>query len=71
MVHPTPNGLVGNRNTAFRQQVLDVAEAEREPEIEQYRLVDDLPRRLVSAVADFAHCPGYRTVRATARQETT
>jgi len=33
IVHPAPNGLVGNRDAAFRQQILDVAEAEREPEI--------------------------------------
>src|SRR5271163_2421286 len=31
MPHPTPNGLVGNRHSALRQQILDVTQAEREP----------------------------------------
>src|SRR5208337_4243277 len=32
MVHPTPNCLIRNRHSALRQQILDVAQAEREPE---------------------------------------
>ena len=27
MIHPTPNCLVGHRHSAFRQQILDVAQA--------------------------------------------
>jgi hypothetical protein len=34
MVHPAPDGLIGNQDPAFRQQILDVAEAQREPNIE-------------------------------------
>ena len=30
--HPTPNGLVGHRHSAFRQQFLDVTQAKGEPE---------------------------------------
>jgi hypothetical protein len=37
MIDPTPNGLVGHGHTAFRQQVLDVTQAEGEPEVEPYR----------------------------------
>ena len=27
MIHPAPNGLVGDHDAAFRQQVFDVTEA--------------------------------------------
>jgi hypothetical protein len=47
MIHPTPNGLVGNRYSASGQQVLDVTRAEGEPEVEPYRLVNDLRREPV------------------------
>ena len=53
MVHPAPNGLVGNRDAAFRQQILDVAEAEREPEIEPNSPLNDLRREPVTGIADF------------------
>jgi hypothetical protein len=32
MVHPTPNRLVRHRDSTFRQQILDVTQAESEPE---------------------------------------
>src|SRR5271166_4469087 len=51
MVHPTPNGPVRHRHSAFRQQILDVTQAESEPEIEPYCLVNDLRRETISAVA--------------------
>ena len=41
MIHPAPNGLVGDHDAAFRQQVFDVTEAQCEPEIEPDRLLDD------------------------------
>jgi hypothetical protein len=45
--------------SAFRQQILDVAETEREPEIEPDRLVNNLGLEAVSDVADFLHPLGY------------
>src|SRR5208282_5783022 len=65
-VHPTPNRLVGHRQSAFRQQILDVAQAEAEPEIEPYCLVNDLGREPVSDVADFLHPLGYSATGQTA-----
>src|SRR5271165_1127853 len=59
MVHPAPNCLVGHRHSAFRQQIFDVAQAEGEPEVEPYCLVNDLGREPVSGVADFIHPLGY------------
>src|ERR1019366_10429958 len=51
---------------AFRQQIFDVAKAQCEPEIEPDRLLDDLRREPVPAVADFLHPLGYRTASGTA-----
>src|SRR5665213_4381187 len=42
MIHPASDCLVRNCNFALREQVLDVAKAEGEPEIEPDRLVNDL-----------------------------
>src|SRR5208283_3050548 len=58
MVHPTPNGLVGHRHSALRQQILDVTQAEGEPEVEPYCLVNDLGREAISGVADLVHPRG-------------
>src|SRR5271165_4070895 len=55
MVHPTPNGLVGHRHSALRQQILDVTQAEGEPEVEPYCLVNDLGRETIPGVADLVH----------------
>src|SRR5208283_5197865 len=55
MVHPTPNRLVGHRHSALRQQILDVTQAEGEPEVEPYCLVNDLGRETIPAVADLVH----------------
>ena len=44
MVHPAPDGLIGDHDPAFRQQIFDVVEAQREPEIEPDRVLDDLGR---------------------------
>jgi len=51
MVHPTPNGLIGHNNPPFREQVLDVAQAEGEPEVQPYRLTNDLGREPVARIA--------------------
>src|SRR5271154_5043208 len=66
MVHPTPNRLIRHRHSAFRQQIFDVAQAEGEPEVEPYRLVNDLRRETISAVADFLHPLGYSAMGRTA-----
>src|ERR1700741_1574123 len=42
MVHPAPNGLVGDHDAALRQQIFDVAKAHCEPEIEPNRLLDNV-----------------------------
>ena len=55
MVHSTPNRLVRHRHSAFRQQIFDVTQAEGEPEVEPDRLVDNLGRKTIPAVADFLH----------------
>src|SRR5271165_1610763 len=66
MVHPTPNRLIGHRHSAFRQQIFDVAQAEGEPKIEPYSLVNDLRRETISAIADFLHPLGYSATGRTA-----
>src|SRR5208283_366394 len=55
MVHPTPNGLLGHCHSALRQQILDVTQAEGEPEVEPYRLMNDLGRETIPSVADLVH----------------
>ena len=55
MIHSAPNGLVRNRDAAFRQQILDVAKAQREPDIEPNCPVNDRRRKPVTGLADFIH----------------
>src|SRR5208282_6693787 len=55
MIHPASDCLVRNCNSALREQVLDVAKAEGEPEIEPDRLANDLRWKSISGVADFRH----------------
>src|SRR5271166_345748 len=66
MVHPTPNGLVSHRHSAFGQQILDVAQTESESEVEPYRLVNDLRRETIPDVAVFRHPRGYPAADTTA-----
>ncbi len=67
MVHPTPNRLVRHRDSTFRQQILDVTQAQGEPEVKPYRLLNNLGRETIPAVADFLHAPDYRANSGTAR----
>ena len=55
-----------HHDPAFRQQIFDVAEAQREPNIEPDRVLDDFGRKAIAAVADFEHRGryGYRSVTA-------
>src|SRR5208337_1916647 len=55
MIHPTPNRLVRHRHSAFRQQIFDVAQAQGEPEVKPYRLLNDLRRETIPAVAELVH----------------
>ena len=55
MVHPAPDRLIGNNNPAFGQQILDVAEAQRKPEIDPDRVLDDFGRKAIAAITDFGH----------------
>jgi hypothetical protein len=55
MIDPAPNGLVRDHNPALRQQVFNIAKAEREPKIQPDRLAYDLRREAVAGVADFLH----------------
>jgi hypothetical protein len=55
MIHPASDCLVGDRNSALSEQVFDVAQAQREPEIEPNRLLNDLGREAVAGLADFRH----------------
>ena len=59
MVHPAPDGLIGDHDPAFRQQIFDVAEAQREPNIEPDRVLDDFGREAVAAIADCDHRGWY------------
>src|ERR1700745_1091142 len=62
MVDPATSGLIGQNDPAFRQQILNVAKAQSETQIEPYRLLDDFGRKPVPFVAVFLHPLGYRTV---------
>jgi hypothetical protein len=42
--------LVADRDTAFEHHLLEVTEAEREPEVEPHAVVDDLDRVEVAFV---------------------
>src|SRR5450631_4175161 len=55
MNDPAPDRLVGDDNPPFGQQILDVAEAQREAIIEPDRALDDFRREAVASVTDFGH----------------
>jgi hypothetical protein len=46
------------RHPAFRQQIFDVAEAQREPNIEPDRVLDDFGRKAIAAIADLIIADG-------------
>ena len=47
MVHPAAHRLIGNQDPTLSQQILDVAEAQGEPDIKPDRLLDDFGREAV------------------------
>jgi hypothetical protein len=68
MIDPAPDGLIGDRDPAFRQQIFGVAETQREAEIEPDRVLDDFGRKAIAAIADFERrgWHGYTLVAASA-----
>src|ERR1700758_370233 len=56
---PPPDRLVTHRNTAYEHQLLDLTEAEREPEVQPHAVVDDLDRVAVALVR--RRCGGHPT----------
>src|SRR6202030_1019428 len=53
--HPSPHRFVGDVEPSFGQQFLDIAVAQGEAEIEPDRVLDDLGRESMAAVAERAH----------------
>ena len=49
------DGLIGHQDLALRQQILDIAEAQSEPDIKPDRLLHDFGRESVAAIADLGH----------------
>ena len=52
---PTAGPSRRNDDPAFGEEIFDVTEAEREPQVEPNRLLNDLRREPVARVADFRH----------------
>jgi hypothetical protein len=59
MVDPAPDGLGGHDDLALREQILNVAQAKGEPEVQPYRLTNDFGWEPVAGIADFRHALGY------------
>src|SRR5271165_5851430 len=65
-LRPAPHGFVADDDPARRQQVLDHSQAERKPEIQPNRLLDDLGRKPMAAINGFqrrVHRPQIATNR--------
>ena len=56
---PPPDRLVTHRDTAYQHQLLDLTEAQREPEVQPPAVVDDLDRLAVTLVR--RRCGGHPT----------
>jgi hypothetical protein len=57
--YPPPYGLVGNIQAALGEQILDITEAEREPEIEPNGVPNDRRRELMARKGNRRHSPSY------------
>jgi hypothetical protein len=55
MIHPASDRLIRDPNRAHREQIFDVAQTQREPEVEPNRLLNDLGREPIAGAADFPH----------------
>src|SRR6266702_376818 len=53
--HPPADALVGHVESSLRQQVLDVPVAQREPDVQPHRVLDDDGRELVTRIRDRRH----------------
>lgn len=54
---PASDGLVGNRDASFGEQILDIREAQAEATIQPDGMTDDLGREAVSALSTLtSHC---------------
>ena len=53
--HPAPHRFVGDVEPSFGQQFLDIAIAQGEEEIQPDRVLDDLGRKAMTAVAERSH----------------
>src|SRR6516162_8905935 len=53
--HPTPHRFIGDVEPAFGQQLLDIAVAQGEAKVEPNRVLDDLEREAMAAVAKRGH----------------
>src|SRR5260221_822267 len=56
--HPSPDGLVADRQLALRQQILDIAVAQGEAQVEPNRVPDHIAREAVAGVGDRLHAQG-------------
>lgn len=66
---PPPDRLIADHDTAFEHHLLDITEAEREPEVQPHAVVDDLDRVAVTFVrrhcgahASFSQLAGFNNV---------
>src|SRR5437868_4716330 len=53
--YPLADRFVADLDAAFCQQILNIAEAQGEAKIQPHRALDDIGRKPVAAVVDFAH----------------
>src|SRR6516162_559809 len=53
--HPTPHRFIGDVEPALGEQFLHVAVAQREAQIEPDRVLDDLGRKTMAAIAERSH----------------
>jgi len=55
MIRPASERLIRDPYRALREQIFDVAQTPREPEIKPNRLLNDLGRESIAGVGDFRH----------------
>src|ERR1019366_7508606 len=55
MVHPAAHGLIGHQDPTLSQQILNITEAQGEPDIKPDHLLDDFGREAVAAIAALGH----------------
>ena len=53
--HPAPDRFVGQIEPAFGKQLLDIAVAEGEAQIQPYRVLDDRRREAMAALGEGGH----------------